>query len=90
MSRIIGIIPAYEPPPGLADRLAEALVSAPLAALIVVDDGCHTPLEFADARITILRHDRNRGKGDALKTAFAYLAEHFPDADGAVSFDADG
>ena len=90
MSRIIGIVPAYEPPPGLADRLAEALASAPLAALVVVDDGCRTPVAFADARITVLRHGRNCGKGEALKTAFAYLAEHFSDADGALSFDADG
>ena len=90
MSRIVGIVPAYDPPPGLSGRLAETLAAAPLDALVVVDDGCQTPITADDARITVLRHDRNRGKGAALKTAFAYLAEHFPDADGAVSFDADG
>ena len=69
---------------------AEVLAATPLAALVVVDDGSRGKLSFADARITVLRHDRNQGKGEALKTAFAYLAEHFPDADGALSFDADG
>jgi len=37
-----------------------------------------------------LRHDVNRGKGAALKTAFAAIARDFPDAVGVVTADADG
>ena len=90
MSGVIGVVPAYEPPPGLEARLTEVLDTVRLTALVVVDDGCREPLTFGDWRITVLRHERNRGKGEALKTAFAYLETRFPEASGALSFDADG
>ena len=38
----------------------------------------------------LLRHAQNRGKGRALKTAYEYIAAHFPQSEGIVTVDADG
>ncbi|MEZ5285801.1 MAG: glycosyltransferase [Vicinamibacterales bacterium] len=40
--------------------------------------------------VTVLRHARNAGKGAALKTAFAYIQQHLPEARTIVTADADG
>src|SRR5262249_39663490 len=42
-----------------------------------------------DPRVTVLRHPTNRGKGEALKTAFAYVLST-PATVGVVTADADG
>ena len=93
MNNIIVVIPAYEPDDsliGLIERLG-----ADFDRFIVVDDGSKT----ADAifervagmpGVTLLRHEVNRGKGAALKTAFAKVIADFPDAAGVVTVDADG
>ena len=93
MNDIIVVIPAYEPDDsliGLIERLG-----ADFDRFIVVDDGSKT----ADATfervarmpgVTLLRHEVNRGKGAALKTAFAKVIADFPDAAGVVTVDADG
>ncbi len=40
--------------------------------------------------VRLIRHAANRGKGAALKTAFAEILRAFPDAAGVVTADADG
>ena len=65
--------------------------------IIIVDDGSTTPeaiktftqisTSFSD--IVILQHKINVGKGDALKTAFTYIKEHYDDV-WIVTADADG
>lgn len=40
--------------------------------------------------VRLIRHAANRGKGAALKTAFAEILRTFPDAAGVVTADADG
>ncbi|MFK4790796.1 glycosyltransferase [Microbacterium sp. ZW T5_56] len=89
---MIVVIPAYEPG-GRLVPLVESLVAAGLA-VIVVDDGSGVAFVdvFADAQssgATLLRHDHNRGKGAALRTAFAHIAEHHPDVD-VITADSDG
>lgn len=58
--------------------------------VVVVDDGSsdETARVAADAGATVLRHDVNRGKGAALKTAFAWALER--EFDGVITLDADG
>lgn len=58
--------------------------------VVVVDDGStdRTAEEAAEAGATVLRHDRNRGKGAALNTGFAYAREH--DFQCLITMDADG
>lgn len=91
--KIALIIPAYKPDEkllGLLDRFTGNDDFVP----VVVDDG--SGAEFArvfDAlpRSTVLlRHPQNRGKGAALKTAFAHVLAHMPECDVAVTADADG
>ena len=89
----IVVIPAYRPDAALPQLVSE-LAAAPLF-LVVVDDGSGPAYEpvFAALRhpaVTLLRHETNRGKGAALRTAFRWIAEHRPDARGIVTADADG
>jgi len=58
--------------------------------LVVVDDGSRdaTASIAADHGATLLRHDRNLGKGRALRTGFAWALDQGYDA--VVTLDADG
>lgn len=93
VSGITVIIPAFEPDsrlPQLISRLKTAFRD-----FIVVDDGSRSAtavfnrLRGIDG-VTVLVHDKNRGKGAALRTAFAEVLRRFPDATGVVTADADG
>ena len=82
------LIPAYN-----AERTIEAVVRDCLVhdmPLVVVDDGSsdRTAQLLAHFPLTLLRHERNRGKGAALKTGFAWALE--AGFDGVVTIDADG
>lgn len=91
------LIPALAPGAELIDYL-QALSDAQLGQLVVVDDGSgpdYAPIFALAAQIpgcTVLRHEQNRGKGDALKTGLRYFQE-LPDRseyNGVVTADADG
>lgn len=91
------LIPALAPGAELIDYL-QALSDAQLGQLVVVDDGSgRTTPRFLRWRrrspgCTVLRHEQNRGKGDALKTGLRYFQE-LPDRseyNGVVTADADG
>lgn len=86
------LIPAYQPDAKLC-ALVEALVSD--FPVLVVDDGSDKACaEFfsraKDAGAVVLSHAVNRGKGAALKTGIAYIAELGDETPGAVTADADG
>ncbi len=88
-------MPAYMPDGRLAERVT-ALRASGFALVVVVDDGSGAEYRgiFAAAAAvegcSVLRHEVNRGKGAALKTAFAHIWENCPDATGVVTVDADG
>ena len=91
---IIALIPAYNPDKGmitLAEELAEHF-----SHIVIVNDGCaesYAPIfEKASScpQVEILKHEENKGKGRAIKTGFAYITEHYPEAAGVVTLDADG
>ena len=90
------VIPALNPDEKLPAYCRElrALTDAPI---VVVDDGSRPdcqPLFDKCARTvadtTVLRHEVNRGKGRALKTAFSHLLDTSTDLVGCVTADADG
>lgn len=86
------IIPAYEPD-GKMNELVRALRRHGLH-VVVIDDGsgesCQPLFEsVSELGATVLRHDANRGKGRAIKTALEYLIAHDCSND-AVIADADG
>ena len=90
------IIPAYEPDEKLI-KLLEELNKAQLAPVILLDDGSD-PERFGalfekaekEYHITLLRHAVNMGKGRALKDAFNYCLNEYPDMAGCVTADSDG
>lgn len=87
------VIPAYEPSHHLPEVVA-AVVARGLTEVLVVDDGsgegyAEVFAEAAGAGARVLRHEVNRGKGAALRTALAHVLEHAPGS-GVVTADADG
>lgn len=86
------VIPAFNPDDRMVKLLEE--IVAVFAHVVVVDDGssssgeCFRKVESAGA--VLLRHPVNRGKGAALKTAFAWIVENLPDCRIVVTADADG
>ena len=84
------IIPAYEPDEKLLDLLHELRADG-WDKIVVVDDGSkegYTHIfdrAVADYQVELLVHAENKGKGRALKTAFAYCLEKYRDCVGAVT-----
>ena len=91
------IIPSYEPDERLL-QLLNTLRNYPFGPVLLVNDGSSPAYqtffdrakELLQEKLILLSHEVNRGKGRALKTAFAYVLEHFPDAAGCVTADSDG
>ena len=90
------IIPSLDPEFRLLSYCRELRLRT-IEPIILVDDGSaeanraifeNCKAEITD--ITLLRHDVNRGKGRALKTAFKWVLEHYSDAIGCVTVDSDG
>ncbi len=92
----IVILPAYEPPETFLTFTKDLLAASEHVQLIVVDDGSGEAYASrfrevgAQARVTLLSHRKNRGKGHALKSAFRYAAKHFPADTTYVCADCDG
>jgi glycosyltransferase involved in cell wall biosynthesis len=89
------VIPAYQPGEVLVG-LIRSLVESPIESIIVIDDGSGPGYQhlFKQAgslpRVTVLRHERNLGKGAALKTGINYVVSNFPQYAGVITADADG
>ena len=89
------VIPSYEPDEKLL-ILLEELKDTFFMGVLVVDDGSGQEYSHIfDAckkisKVTCIGYDTNKGKGHALKTAFSYILENFPDCEGVVTADSDG
>jgi glycosyltransferase involved in cell wall biosynthesis len=73
------LVPAYNEAATIARVIAAVQALSYELEIIVVDDGSGddtaakvTALKDGDPRITLLAHDRNRGKGAAVRTAIAH------------------
>ena len=78
------VVPVYNEQNTIAEVLALVLAQPPVKELIVVDDAsCDQTWEAlqkaagADARVRLFRHERNQGKGAALRTGFAQTTAEF-------------
>jgi glycosyltransferase involved in cell wall biosynthesis len=87
--RLLVLIPAYNVACSLPAVLNETRHAVPSAAILVVDDGSTDGTGAAAGGETrVLSHEKNRGKGAALRTGFdVALREGF---DAVVTIDADG
>ena len=89
------VVPSLNPTGRLTDTVS-GLLAAGFTDILLVNDGSRPEtlryFEEASARpgVTLLQHEVNRGKGAAMKTAFAWLLEHRPDCPGVVTVDGDG
>lgn len=92
------VIPAYEPDERML-QLLDTLKEGDQGPVVIVDDGSGDDykeiFERAGACVealggSVLTHEINRGKGRALKTAFSYILEEYPEAAGCVTADSDG
>lgn len=86
--RACALIPAYNESARIGDVVEGARGQG--VTVVVVDDGSTDGTEEAARRggATVLRHPRNRGKGEALKTGFRYAIEQGVDA--VITLDGDG
>lgn len=79
------VIPAYNPDYKLKDLISRL----DGYDIIVVDDGSDNNFDFKSLGVNVLRHEKNSGKGAALKTAFNYVL-HENKYKGVVTADCDG
>lgn len=86
------LIPAYNPD-GKLLNLLDALKGR-FESIVVVNDGSTKGAEiFEGVRsrgIPVVAHETNRGKGAALKTGFAWIADNVANAGTIITADADG
>ena len=72
------VIPAYQPDNKLI-KLIERIHEKSDFHILVIDDGssskCQDIFDKAEQYATVLRHQVNQGKGQALKTVFAYIQQ---------------
>lgn len=94
-ARTAAVVPSLNPTDRLTDTV-DGLLRAGFTQVVLVDDGSRPEtggyFEAAASRpgVTLLRHEVNRGKGAAMKTAFSWLLEHRPGCAGVVTVDGDG
>ena len=88
MKKIV-LIPAYEPDDKLiqiVNKLYEDYI------VVVVNDGSSDKriFEQLEEKCTILTHNVNKGKGEALKTGLLFIKNNYDEKDSVITVDADG
>ncbi len=93
LSRISVIVPSLNPDEKLKNTI-NSLLEVGFTDIICVNDGsredCICNFPEPSENITLLKHDVNKGKGAALKTAFSYILKKRHDSIGAITVDGDG
>ncbi|WP_167955681.1 bifunctional glycosyltransferase family 2/GtrA family protein [Anaerosporobacter faecicola] len=91
---VVVIIPAYEPDEKMLLLLKQISCSLTQAQIIVVDDGSGIQkaelFTEAESYALILHHEKNQGKGSAIKTALSYIEKQAIKNRCIVIADADG
>ena len=97
MKDIAIIIPSLDPDEKFVNTV-DGMAEAGFGHIIMVDDGSHEECKrfFAEAQAkhpgicSLLVHEVNKGKGRALRDAFAWAAENLPRISGVITVDGDG
>ena len=86
------LIPAYMPDEKMIEVARDLYIEG--FEVIVVNDGSPSEFDATFERVkeyaVVLRHDKNRGKGEALKTGLKYIRKRFERPYIIVNADADG
>lgn len=94
-SRVAIVLPSLDPDEKFR-KVVEGLVNDGFEKIVIVDDGsCEARQHFfkeaeAYSQCVVLHHEVNKGKGRALKDAFAYILDNCPELEGAITIDGDG
>lgn len=94
MEGITIVLPSLDPDEKL-NMVVNGLLEEGFRDIVIVNDGSDEEhlAPFMEAavhpEVTVLKHDGNKGKGRALKTAFSYVLENRPDSLGVVTVDGD-
>lgn len=89
------VLPSLNPDEKMVNTV-RGLLSEGFADIVVVDDGSGKEHKkyFEEVQkldgVEVLTHEVNKGKGRAMKTAFAYIMENRNDISGVVTVDGDG
>lgn len=88
---IVILIPAYNPTKDLI-KFTNELIKKDFKIIVINDGTKHNNDIFnkLNKNVTLLVHDTNKGKGQALKTGFKYVIDNIPECKGVVTADADG
>lgn len=95
LSQILVLIPALDPDEKMI-RYVRNLEQEGFSHILLVDDGSgkeHQKYfeELAeDEQVQVLHHDKNHGKGRALKNGFLWCMKNFAECAGVVTADCDG
>ncbi len=86
--KVTVLLPAYREENKIGELIRSILVHTP--DVVVIDDGSRdrTAVRAEEAGAVVLRHNENRGKGEALKTGFRYARDQACDL--VITMDADG
>lgn len=91
--KYVPVIPCYNPPEVFSNIILE-LYSMGVRDVIIIDDGSNNKRIFSIANkkgYTVIEHNTNKGKGEAIKSGIRYYRKHFIDKyKGVVMIDCDG
>ncbi len=89
------VLPSLDPDDKF-DRVVDELICNGFDKIVIVDDGSdnehqkHFEKAAEYQQCIVIHHNINRGKGRALKTAFEYILQNLPAAEGVITIDGDG
>lgn len=91
--KYVPVIPCYNPPEVFSNIILE-LYSMGVRDVIIIDDGSNDKRIFSIANkkgYTVIEHNTNKGKGEAIKSGIKYYRKHFINKyKGIVMIDCDG
>ncbi len=93
--KCITIIPAYEPDSKLI-KYVKDMLKKNFCEILIINDGSNIDKKHIFDELSkikkckVLHHEKNMGKGKALKTAFTYVINHKKNVDIVITADADG
>jgi glycosyltransferase involved in cell wall biosynthesis len=87
--KAIALIPAYNEEKTIEKVISE-IKNIGLTPIVVDDGSNDRTYETANKMdVTVIKHSKNKGKGEALKTGFDYILKNLPEVENVVIVDAD-